>query len=41
MALFFVALIFIAFDVLVWLWGVDSRDWGRDPRTDNRPTRSI
>jgi hypothetical protein len=39
MAILFALLIIAVFDVAVWLWGVDSRDMGRDPRTEGRPQR--
>ncbi len=29
----------VAFELAVWLWGVDSRDWSLKP--SNRPARSI
>jgi hypothetical protein len=41
MAILFALLIIAVFDVAVWLWGVDSRDIGRDPRTEGRPQRWI
>jgi hypothetical protein len=41
MAILFALLIIAVFDVAVWLWGVDSRDMGRDPRTEGRPQRWI
>jgi hypothetical protein len=41
MAILIVFIIFVLFDVAVWLWGVDSRLMGRDPRTEGRPKRWI
>jgi len=35
----FVALLLL--DVAALAWGVDSRDWGRDPVADGRPRRWI
>jgi|GEM_PF-5363491 len=31
----------ILFDVAAYCWGVDSRESGRDPRSDGRPRRWI
>ena len=31
----------ILFDLAAWRWGVDSRDWGLDPRSQDRPRRWI
>jgi len=41
MAILITLLIIALFDVVVWLWGVDSRDMGRDPRIEGRPQRWI
>ncbi|HVH62021.1 MAG TPA: hypothetical protein VNA65_00310 [Candidatus Dormibacteraeota bacterium] len=31
----------VLLDVAAWLWGVDSRKRGRDPRSEDRPVRWI
>jgi hypothetical protein len=41
MELLIVLIVFVLFDVAVWLWGVDSRQMGRDPRTEGQPQRWI
>jgi hypothetical protein len=41
MAILITLLIIAVFDVAVWLWGVDSRELGRDPVKEGQPRRWI
>jgi hypothetical protein len=35
----FIALVLL--DIAAWRWGVDSRQWGLEPRATGRPERWI
>ena len=41
MAILIVLIVIALFEGAVWLWGVDSRQMGRDPHTEGRPERWI
>ena len=41
MAIVVFVVVLIIFDIAAWFWGVDSRGFGRDPRSDGRPERWI
>jgi hypothetical protein len=41
MAILFALIIIAVFDVAVWLWGVDSREAGHNPATQQPTQRKV